>query len=76
MARHSGVSNPSLDPSFRVFKGDKVTFVEGFNYSYSFLQLGYYLTLLYWSLKTRFTPGFVNLGYSYDRGGWHEIYQL
>lgn len=39
MARHSGVSNPSLGPSFRVFKDIKVTFVVGLVVAIAFYSI-------------------------------------
>lgn len=38
-AKHSGVSNPSLDLSYRVVESIKVTFVAYFSVTDSFLQL-------------------------------------
>lgn len=45
-ARHSGVSNPSLGPSYRVIRNFKVTFVVYFSINGSFLQLNHTLTLV------------------------------
>ena len=56
-ARHSGVSNPSLGPSYRVIRNFKVTFVVYFSINGSFLQLNHTLTLVEEIFSfTRFTP--------------------
>ncbi|OCT55954.1 hypothetical protein XELAEV_18000045mg [Xenopus laevis] len=54
MARHSGVSNPSLFPSGREFKCNmgRVTFVSVLQTNESVRQLGWSLTLVWVTLIT------------------------
>lgn len=78
-ARHSGVSNPSLCPGFRGVGRSQVLRLVlgwGFRTSWAYDSLDCGLILVggdNW--VPLFTPCAVNLGFLYDRGGWHKIYQ-
>lgn len=60
-AKHSGVSNPSLDLSYRVL-ASRITFVIGFRSSDEFSHIGWVLILFSIILVTRFTPIIISLG--------------
>lgn len=60
-AKHSGVSNPSLDLSYRVLVF-RITFVIVFRSSDEFSHIGWVLILFWILLVTRFTPRIISLG--------------
>ena len=77
--KHSGVSNPSLCLNDRGFKFSNIlrllSYWVDLYFTYDSLVEGATLGFYEFGLTTFYAVVIVALGFLYNRGGWHEIYQ-